>query len=224
MHKNIINIYIKSIAIKIDYGLAIDRCNEPSSYYNSRGTCWHELGKYTKALNDYNFAINCNNKCVSAYNNRASLYVDMGAYKLALKDADIGLNIYSNHGNLYKHRGLAYFYLKDYKNSLDDIQKSIKFAPKYRPARITLKLLWDFYYKNIINVIVYEMDIGFNCDLCIVLVDYIVGNNYQTNDNMVDATYADWKKEMALMEEEKRKNQQQQQEQEQEQQEQQEEE
>lgn len=147
----------------------------------------------------------------------------MGAYKLALKDADIGLNIYSNHGNLYKHRGLAYFYLKDYKNSLDDIQKSIKFAPKYRPARITLKLLWDFYYKNIINVIVYEMDIGFNCDLCIVLVDYIVGNNYQTNDNMVDATYADWKKEMALMEEEKRK-QQQQQEQGQEQQEQQEEE
>merc|ERR1712154_341393 len=85
---------------------------EASSYYNSRGTCWHELGNYDKALADYNAATESNNKCVSAYNNRASLYVDMKEYELALFDADTGLSIYKNHGNLYKHRGLAHFHLK----------------------------------------------------------------------------------------------------------------
>ena len=151
---------------------------------------------------DYNLAIESNKKCVSAYNNRASLYVDMKKYKLALKDANKGLIIYENHGNLYKHRGLAHFYLRNYEQCLLDLQKSIKFAPKYRPARITLKMLWDFYYKHLIKII--DSDI-LHCDACIVLVDFIVGDNYQVDDNMVDATYADWKKEMALIEEERRR-------------------
>ena len=190
--------------IYTDYGIAIDKSSEPSSYYNSRGTCWHELGEFDKALTDYNHAIECNKKCVSAYNNRASLYVDMKQYELALEDANRGLIIYENHGNLYKHRGLAHFYLRNYDQCLLDLQKSIKFAPKYRPARVTLKMLWDFYYQHLIKIML-EIDNNIHVDLCIILVDYIVGDNYQVDDNMVDATYADWKKEMALIEEEKRK-------------------
>ena len=97
---------------------------------------------------------------------------------------------------------MAHFYLRNYEQCLLDLQKSIKFAPKYRPARITLKMLWDFYYKHLIQIL--DGDI-MHCDLCVILVDYIVGNNYQVNDNMVDATYSDWKKEMALIEYERRR-------------------
>eukprot|EP00484_Ammonia_sp_Unknown_P001007 CAMPEP_0197020386 /NCGR_PEP_ID=MMETSP1384-20130603/1148_1 /TAXON_ID=29189 /ORGANISM="Ammonia sp." /LENGTH=430 /DNA_ID=CAMNT_0042447997 /DNA_START=32 /DNA_END=1324 /DNA_ORIENTATION=- len=193
-----------------DYGLAIDKSAEPSSYYNSRGTCWHELGEFHKALTDYNHAIQCNSKCVSAYNNRASLFVDMKEYEKALQDANKGLVIYENHGNLYKHRGLAHFHLGHYMQCLVDLQKSIKFAPQYRPARVTLKMLWDFYYLHVMKVTrdFYE-DVPL--DICVILVDYVVGDNYQTDANMVDATYADWKKEMAMIEEEKRRQQEQQQ-------------
>lgn len=162
------------------------------------------MGQFDQALIDYNLAIESNKKCVSAYNNRASLYVDMKKYELALKDANKGLIIYENHGNLYKHRGLAHFYLRNYDQCLLDLQKSIKFAPKYRPARVTLKMLWDFYYEHLIKII--DSNI-IHCDICIILVDYIVGDNYHVHDNMVDATYADWKREMALIEEERRRRQ-----------------
>merc|ERR1712228_1052396 len=188
-----------------DYGLAIDRSEEPSSYYNSRGTCWHELRAYDKALADYNAAIESNKKCVSAYNNRASLYVDMKQYEMALFDADTGLFIYENHGNLYKHRGLAHFYLKHYNQCLLDIQKSIQFAPKYRPARVALKMIWDFFYNHLIEIICDIHDGYIHSDVCKLLIDYMVGDNYETDEDMVDATYADWKKEMALMEQEKKR-------------------
>ena len=55
-----------------DYGLAIEAADEASSYFNSRGTCYHELGEFELARKDYDEAIACNAKCVSAYNNRAS--------------------------------------------------------------------------------------------------------------------------------------------------------
>merc|ERR1712190_407972 len=184
-----------------DYGLAIDRSEEPSSYYNSRGTCWHELRAYDKALTDYNAAIESNEKCVSAYNNRASLHVDLGQYEQALFDADKGLFIYENHGNLYKHRAIAHFYLKNYDQCLIDVQKSIQFAPKYRPARVVLKMIWDFYFIELYAFVANMM----HSDVCKILIDYCVGDNYETNEDMVDATYADWKKEMALMEAEKKR-------------------
>ena len=148
---------------------------------------------------DYNAAIESNEKCVSAYNNRASLYVDMGRYEMALFDADTGLFIYENHGNLYKHRGLAHFYLGHYNQCLLDIQKSIQFAPKYRPARIALKMIWEFFFMHLVDIVSDML----HCDVCKLLIDYMVGDNYETDEDMVDATYADWKKEMALMEQEK---------------------
>lgn len=180
-----------------DYGLAIDRADEPSSYHNSRGTCWHELGEYETALSDYNVAIDRNAQCVSAYNNRSSLFVDMGQYQRALDDANTGLAIYSNHGNLYKHRAVAHFHLRHFEECLLDLQKSIRFAPRYRPARVTLKMVWDFYYHHLAQYVQH--------DICRLLVDYMVGDNYHTDDTMVNATYADWKKEMALVEEERKR-------------------
>merc|ERR1719295_308977 len=171
-----------------DYGEAIARSDESSSYHNSRGTCFHELGRYGDALNDYNLAIASNAQCVSAYNNRSSLFVDMKEYEKALVDANTGLGIYPNHVNLYKHRGEAHFYLMNYKECLLDLQKSIRLTPKYRPARVALKMVWSFYYQHLMQYV--------QSDVCRVIVDYMVGNNYETDDDMVDATYADWKKEM----------------------------
>merc|ERR1711971_695834 len=163
---------------------------------NSRGTCYHELGEFELARKDYDEAIECNAKCVSAFNNRASLFVDMRLYEEALADANQGLLIFANHGNLYKHRGLAHFHLAHYAQCLDDLHKSIRFAPKYRPARVTLKMVWDFYYAHVAALVPLS-------DIARVLVDFVVGDNYHTDDEMVDATYADWKKEMSLIEEEK---------------------
>ena len=123
----------------------------------------------------------------------------MGQYQRALDDANTGLAIYSNHGNLYKHRAVARFHLGHFAECLLDLQKSIRFAPRYRPARVTLKAVWDFYFGHLAEWIQH--------DVCRVVVDYAVGDNYHTDESMVDATYADWKKEMALLEEERRRQQ-----------------
>jgi len=185
-----------------DYSLAITKSAEPSSYYNSRGTCWHELAEFDKALLDYNRAIASNDQCVSGYNNRASLYVDIQRYDEALVDANQGLAIYENHGNLYKHRALAHFYRGDYMQCVLDLQKAIRFAPCYRPARVALKMVWDFYYGPVVDAL-QTLHHGAHVDMCVILVNFMVGDNYHTHSNMVDATYADWKKEMELIEQKK---------------------
>merc|ERR1712154_185625 len=93
----------------------------------------------------------------------------------------------------------AHFHLRNYDRCLLDIQKSIQFAPKYRPARVALKMIWNFFYNHLIDIICNLL----HFDVCKLLIDYVVGDNYETNEDMVDATYADWKKEMAMMEREK---------------------
>mmetsp|Transcript_51922 Transcript_51922/g.63574 ORF Transcript_51922/g.63574 Transcript_51922/m.63574 type:complete len:380 (+) Transcript_51922:70-1209(+) len=184
-----------------DYTKAIKCSTSPSSYFNSRGTCYHETKQYELALKDYNQALKLDKQCVSGYNNRASLFVELGDFFKALKDCEDGLRIYPRHGNLYKHKGMALFGIQKYGESIDCLQTAIKLVPNYRPARISLKIIWNFYFNGITKCLytnkLYILN-NENIDLNLIklLCDFIVGNNYYVTNDMVDATYSDWKKEL----------------------------
>lgn len=151
-------------------------------YLSSRGTCYHEMGKLELARKDFDAALSRNPKLVSALNNRASVLVDMGLYEEALSDANEGIRLRPKFGNVYKQRGLAHFHLDNYAHCVDDLQKSIRLAPTYRPARASLKKVWDFYFEHVKGVFQVK-------DIARVLVDYMVGDNYQTHQKMVGCTY-----------------------------------
>jgi len=136
-----------------DFTNAIKRAPRPASYHNSRGTCYQELKKFDKALSDYNRALSLEPKNISATNNRASLFIECKQFHDALADCNQGLKLLDTHGNLHKHRGMAHFGLGCYDAAITDVNRAIELCPHYRPARVALKRIWDFYVKNVMNVV-----------------------------------------------------------------------
>jgi tetratricopeptide (TPR) repeat protein len=127
-HPKAIAFYEKSIFLAERFGFEDDFI---AGNYNNRGSNYHELKQYERAIEDYSRAMELNPKCATAYTNRGVTYAKLKQHEKAIGDYNKAIEMNPEYADAYNNRGLSYAKLKQHEKAIEDYGKAIEMNPNF---------------------------------------------------------------------------------------------
>lgn len=125
-----------NVGVKIGYYTSIIKEYQQFDYvsvaYNCRGTCYHGMGKFDKAIENYTMAIERNPNFDMAYYNRGNAQAKKGLFNNAIEDYTKSLKVNPEFAIAYWSRGKMYEKIGEHQKAKDDIEKAKLLDPNLK--------------------------------------------------------------------------------------------
>lgn len=126
-----------------DFALQISSCTriivsvDQANHFiarNNRGTAFHHLGKYERAIEDFTAAIWLAPGYAEAYTNRGVTHAALGKHDLAIADLSNAVRFNPGYAIGYNNRGNYYTGLGKHDLAIADYSKAVELLPDYAQA------------------------------------------------------------------------------------------